>query len=146
MKAADRDHCWRHVGPKWPTDGRQPILSRLEVGALEGFRSGDAVELSGGLTVLCGANGAGKTRLLRAIADRLRGAAADVEVSAMGVNDRVDVIDVSWQVQRQRSSLTPDSDLEDRLASAGGFTDLRATERDLVSYFARPHFHTRCIR
>ncbi|WP_326949830.1 AAA family ATPase [Amycolatopsis sp. NBC_01307] len=130
MKQAERNDVWRHVGSDWRETLR---IVELDIRDMPGIEPGK-VELTGGLSLLCGVNGSGKSRLLGAIADSVEnGDSSKVHVETSEQPTEVAYIDTFWLLQRQRISFGTDQSLDDRIQQAG-FTSFRAPEVRLASY------------
>ncbi|MCZ2826612.1 MULTISPECIES: AAA family ATPase [unclassified Modestobacter] len=129
MKVAARDDAWRRVGADWP-DALQPM--QLEVFAVPGIEP-TVVDLQNGLTVLCGVNAAGKTRLLSQVADALEGKVSGVSLRLPGPSRQVQFVDTFWLIQKTRLSFANDAALGERIDQAG-LTPMRAEEVRLASY------------
>ena len=130
MKRAAREDAWRRIGEEWPESA--PSLKRIAFAGLPGFTDAQ-IEPRGGLTVLCGVNATGKTRLLNAVADAVDGIGSDfLTVEQSGVDESV-LVDTFWLVQRQRLSLHNDAALEERIHQAG-LTHVRANQLSNSSY------------
>ncbi|VXC32777.1 ATP-dependent endonuclease [Plantibacter sp. T3] len=128
MKAAARADAWRRVGPDWdPTHS----VTRICTQSISGFTDSE-VEVTGGITVFCGPNSSGKTRLLSSLTRSLRGDCETVLVQDLPPK-AVAYFDATWNIQRQVRSLSKDDALDERLAQSGART---VTEKDvrLLSY------------
>lgn len=127
MKRQALADIWRHVGPGW---GDKPSIHSLLPVDLPGFEQ-NRTPLYGGLSVICGANSSGKTRLLAALTTATKNPdTSEVAVDMSGIDpSKVAFLDTPWQLQRQIISLSGDESLDDRKAQAGarpvGVADLR---------------------
>ncbi len=131
MKRAAREDAWRRVGAGW---GDKPTVRWIDPADIDGF-AGEQVEVYGGLTVICGVNASGKTRLLTAIARVAEGSPAEgscVDVGGLQ-GGNVAFVDTFWMLQKQRVSISTDAALIDRVQQAG-LSPLRPADLRLASY------------
>jgi len=92
------------------------------------------VQVPGAICLICGANAAGKTRLLNAIASSLEtGDQSIVALNGPSLPSSVEMIDTFLLLQRQRISFGQDAELMERVGQAG-LTAMRAADVRLASY------------
>lgn len=131
MKRQAVADAWRRVGVGW---GESRLVESVSTSSFSGFHD-DVSEIFGGLTVICGQNGSGKTRLLTAIAEAVTASTDEPVTVSCGEVDRSKVayLDLSWQIQRQLRSIVADASLDERVEQAGAVS-LKAVELRLLQF------------
>jgi hypothetical protein len=153
VKREQRVDAWRRLGEDWPDDFG---LSEVEV-SLPGFMP-QTVELYGGLTLVCGSNASGKSRILRAISAALCGEEdAQVRVRIIdGATQKscpadgqspfeVVVVEPFFMCHKQRLSLLTDANLDDRIEQADPHP-LTEKELGLVRYLMGREYESVTVR
>jgi hypothetical protein len=133
MRRHEQESAWRRVlDGNWKHDLQ---LKNINIVDLSGFTCG-ITKLNAGLTIFCGVNATGKSRLLRSIAASLKGAEGDPLVTTVGLEGRageVHFVDIFHLSQVQLGSIDRDSDLASRVEQAGE-SPLRPKELRMLSW------------
>ncbi len=135
MRSHEQSDAWRRVASgEWKHEIR---LQFLRLSSVSGFAD-TQMQLNAGITLFCGVNASGKTRLIRSIASSLRDGGEISSHVELGLSDKkisaVNYIDIFHLSQAQlRSFFLIDRDLSSRVDQAGD-SKLKPKELRMLSW------------